>query len=80
VRFEIGSLSQSSKPVILDNLISVKAAAEISGYSQQYLRRLLRQGKLAGLKLGQVWLIEMESLQWYLSDLGNSTYRRIGPK
>jgi len=54
------SLLQSSKPVILDNIISVIAAAECTGYSQQYLRRLLRRGKLNGLKLGQVWLIDTQ--------------------
>lgn len=74
------SLSQSSKPVILDNIISVKAAAEYSGYSPQYLRRLLRLGKLAGLKLGQVWLIDMDSFYGYLSDVGNSQDHRFGPK
>ncbi|MBW8012267.1 MAG: helix-turn-helix domain-containing protein [Chloroflexi bacterium] len=74
------SLSQSSKPVILVNIISVKAAAEYSGYSSQYLRRLLRLGKLAGLKLGQVWLIEMESFEWYLSEVENSQDHRFGPK
>ncbi len=54
------SLLQSSKPVILDNIISVIAAAECTGYSQQYLRRLLQRGKLNGLKLGQVWLIDTQ--------------------
>lgn len=33
-------------------------ASEISGYILQYLRRLLRWGKLIGLKLGQDWLID----------------------
>jgi hypothetical protein len=43
-----------SRAVILDKVISVKAAAEFSGYSSQYLRRLLRLGKFAGLTLGRV--------------------------
>ena len=41
-------------PLVVTNHLSVQVAAEISGYSLQYLRRLLRNGKLAGLKLGQV--------------------------
>ena len=65
-------MSSVSKPVILDNIISVKAAAEFSGYSSQYLLRLLRLGKLAGLKLGLVWLIEMKSFDWYFSEVRNS--------
>lgn len=37
---------------------SVKAAAEYSGCNEQYLRRLLRAGRLEGVKIGQVWLIK----------------------
>jgi len=59
-------MSGNSKPFVLENCLSVKAAAEYSGYNQQYLRRLLRLEKLAGVKLGQVWLIKMVSLESYL--------------
>lgn len=69
-----------SKPTVLQGIISVKVASEYSGYSQQYLRRLLRLGKLTGLKFGQVWLIDMDSFEWYLSEVGNSTDHRFGPK
>ena len=72
--------SRSSKPVILENSISVKAAAEYSGYSQQYLRRLLRLGKLVGIKLGQLWLIELDSFEEYLDEAGNSKDQRVDPK
>ena len=43
-----------SPEVVLEKHISVKAAAEFSGYSIQYLRRLLRDGRLEGIKIGQV--------------------------
>jgi hypothetical protein len=36
------------------------------GYDFQYLRRLLRAGKLAGIKVGQVWLISLASLSAYI--------------
>ncbi len=67
-------------PLVLNNHISVKAAAAFSGYSPQYLRRLLRLGKVAGLKLGQLWLIELESLETYLAQAGTSADHRFGPK
>ena len=51
-------ISIVSPLVVVTNHITVKAAAEFSGYSLQYLRRLLRDGKLAGLKIGQVWHLE----------------------
>ena len=53
--------AHSIPPVVVNNHISVQAAAEISGYSPQYLRRLLRRRKLAGLKIGPVWLIDKAS-------------------
>ena len=60
--------------------IPVKAACKLSGYNQQYLRRLLRQEKLEGIKVGQVWLIETLSLENHLS-LGNRGQdRRYGPQ
>jgi len=37
----------------------VQAAAEATGYNIQYLRRLLRSGKLEGIKIGQMLLIDI---------------------
>jgi hypothetical protein len=69
----------STKQVIA-NHISVEAATEISGYNAQYLRRLLRAGKLNGVKVGQVWLIHLTSLQTYFSSALSSNDMRFGPK
>ena len=48
--------------VIYDHLIigrmeyiSVEEAAEITGYSQQYIRRLLRRSKIKAVKKGYMW-------------------------
>ena len=70
----------SSKPRVIENCISVKDASKYSGYSQQYLRRLLRIGKLAGLKLGQLWLIELESFQLFLTKAKESNDYRFGTR
>jgi len=70
----------STNPIVFNNCISVKDAAEYSGYSQQYLRRLLRLGKPSGLKLGQVWLIKMVSLERFLEQVEISKDYRFGPK
>ena len=67
-------------PGVLNNLIAVKDAAECSGYSTQYLRRLLRAGKLAGLKLGQQWLIQMDSFEVHLTNAESSNDHRFGSK
>ena len=73
-------MSSQVSPVVLNSLISVKDAAECSGYSQQYMRRLLRAGKLAGLKLGQVWLIQMDSFEAYLANATGSKDQRFGSR
>ena len=48
----------STFPIVFNNCISVKGAAFHSGYNMQHLRRLLRDGRLSGMKLGQTWLID----------------------
>jgi len=67
-------------PFVVNNHISVKVAADFSGYSLQYLRRLLRNGKLSGLKIGQVWLIDKATFEAYLEITRATTDRRFGPK
>ena len=69
-----------SHGVVLEKHLSVKAAADHSGYSIQYLRRLLREGVLAGIKIGQVWLIKMASLDTYLKHAHSMGDRRCGPR
>jgi excisionase family DNA binding protein len=69
-----------SPSVVVNNHISVQVAAELSGYSLQYLRRLLRNGKLAGLKIGQVWLIDKSAFKSYLKKAVQATDQRFGPK
>jgi len=67
-------------PIVLNNLISVKAAALYSGYSLQYLRRLIRSRKLQGLKVGQLWLIDKTTFDAYLENAKNIQDRRFGPE
>ena len=76
---EMDSVSEEF-PFVLNNHISVQAAAKYSGYSLQYIRRLLRCGKLVGLKIGQVWLIEKNAFEAYLDMAVQATDRRFGPQ
>jgi len=73
-------MDSASIPLVVTNHITVQAAAKYSGYSLQYLRRLLRCGKLVGLKIGQVWLIEKTALEEYLERSVQATDRRFGPQ
>ena len=65
---------------ILKNHISVQAAAEVTGYNIQYLRRILRSGALKGCKIGQMWLIEIDALETYLKHAETTSDRRCGPR
>ena len=65
---------------VLEEHLSVRAAAEYSGYNEQYLRRLLRAGRLDGTRIGQVWLIKLASLEAHLRVGQLSRDQRFGPQ
>jgi excisionase family DNA binding protein len=65
---------------VLEKHLSVKAAAEAFGYNGQYLRRLLRAGRLQGVKIGQVWLIKIASLEAHLHKGYLAQDGRFGPQ
>ena len=66
--------------ILIHRHITVQAAADVTGYNIQYLRRLLRSGLLRGIKIGQMWLIDMESLEAYLTHAKSTSDRRCGPR
>jgi excisionase family DNA binding protein len=59
----------------LDELMSLREAAELSGLSVSHLRLLVRRGDIWGIKLGHNWLTTSEAVQNYLAQ-----DRRPGPK
>ena len=74
------SFNQAVSPQVLNNHISVQVAASYSGYSMQYLRRLLRKGKIEGTKIGQLWLVEKGALDFYIEKAQDATDQRFGSK
>ena len=67
-------------PEFIDRYITVKSAAEFSGYNQQYLRRLLRKGVFQTRKIGQIWLIDQRDFKDYLQGANQSKDKRFGPQ
>jgi len=59
---------------------TVKAASLFSGYSEQYIRRLLRNGNLKSKRIGQIWLIEKTRFENYLQEANKSSDKRFGPQ
>jgi excisionase family DNA binding protein len=74
------TLSETPTLQVIDNHITVQEASEITGYNAQYLRRLLRAGKMEAIKIGQIWLVNLTSLQAYISCAISSNDLRCGPK
>jgi len=81
ISFNFPNITQESNIGILINRhVPVQVAAEFTGYNIQYLRRMLRSGSLKGIKMGQIWLIDMESLLAYMEYIESTSDRRYGPK
>ena len=60
--------------------ITVGQAAKLTGYNEEHVRRLLRQGEIQGQKFGIVWQVNRESVLAYLNKAQNSEDQRHGPK
>ena len=60
--------------------LTVKEAAEQSGYNAEHIRRLIRNGAIKGRKVSIVWLIESKSLRAYLDSANSSGDGRYRPK
>lgn len=55
--------------------ISMKEAAEYTGYTPRHIRRLLRDGLVKGQRLGRDWFTTKQALDEYLA-----TNPRPGPE
>ncbi|NNM84044.1 helix-turn-helix domain-containing protein, partial [Candidatus Parcubacteria bacterium] len=53
-------------PLFDKNLISTKEAAELSGYTSDYIARLARSGKMSARRIGHTWFVDKESLEHFL--------------
>lgn len=47
-------------------MITVSEASQLSGYTAQHVRLLIRQGLINARRAGGIWLIEASSLRSYL--------------
>lgn len=62
-----------------EDWLKVEEAAEIAAYHPNYLRKLLRDGKVNGRKWGQTWQVSRQSLLAYLQDV-EALGKKRGPK
>jgi excisionase family DNA binding protein len=66
---------ENSQQSSLDDLISLREAAKISGLSHDHLRRLAGRGDLKAKKIGRDWVTTERAVREYLAQ-----NRRPGPK
>ena len=62
-----------------DDWITVKEASKISGYNEEHITRLIREGKIKAKKFSIVWQVSSASLLTYISraeKLGNKRGRK----
>jgi len=55
--------------------ITTAEAVRITGYNEEYIRRILRAGKVHGKKWGREWMIDRVALLAYIKES-----ERRGPK
>jgi excisionase family DNA binding protein len=72
--------SFNSQSDFSNDYLTVKTAAKISGYNEQYLRRLLRGNVFRSKRLGQIWLIDRKQFMEYLNQANLSKDKRFGPQ
>lgn len=51
-----------------ENFINTREAGDYSGYTTDYIARLIRSGKIAGQKIGHSWFVNKDSLDFLLAD------------
>ena len=60
--------------------LTIAEASQQTGYCEQYLRRLVNQEQLPGLKVGRTLLVHTASLEAYLEQALAAGNKRRGPR
>jgi hypothetical protein len=64
----------------IEDFMTIEEATDFSGYTEQYLRRMSRAGKVEAIKRGHFWLVNRYSLEAYLARAANVEDKRFGPR
>lgn len=60
--------------------ITTSEAAQITGYNEEYIRRLARKEKIKARKFGTIWQVHAASMLRYLSNAEKNDDKRSGPR
>ncbi len=61
----------------MEGYLDTKEAADLTGYSLNYIRKLVRTNKVKGLKVSGVWLIDKDSLLGYRKRATSKSHREL---
>jgi excisionase family DNA binding protein len=61
---------------IFKGYLTTEQAAERAGIDPSTLRRMIKAGKIDGVKAGRNWLVRMESLDHYAAHSGHYRARK----
>ncbi len=66
----------------IEDYMTLRQAVRFSGYTDQYLRRIAKEGRIGAVKFGHFWMISQSSLQAYMERASdrNLTDKRFGPR
>jgi len=59
--------AQSLKSITSSDYLNTKEVGKFLQQSDKYISKLIRQGKLAGIKIGKKWLVHQDDLSNYLT-------------
>lgn len=54
--------------MVSSDQLTTRDAAKLLGYTVQHVRRLIREGRILGTRLGRDWLVDRESVRRYLAN------------
>lgn len=61
------------------NYVLIHQALDHSEYTARHISLLLRQGKIAGRKEGRIWLVDIDDLKRYESEMNKLGAKRFDP-
>ena len=66
----------------IEDYMTLRQAIRFSGYNDQYLRRMAKEGRIYALKFGQFWMVSRRSLEAFMNHANSKgeTDQRFGPK
>lgn len=62
------------------DFLTVKQASERSGYSAEYIRRLIRSEKIEAEKVGTVYFVSTQSIDSYTDKMKSDANPMTGPR